>query len=670
MSLKPRRSIHASLKFGATSEKPPLNWLAHDLFLLLVFSCLPSLHSTSPFTLVAALSSRIQHCPLLVEIRLYIAPHANYYHHLLFTAFPRIFRRFGQRLPDEHATAVSIFLRTYRQAHIFTNHAKNRTMASYLPSFSSLSPVNTFPAYKGQYEVGTIDVEIPVSDLPVASDAPEGAVKTIAFRIFYPCQKPGKGDSHRPVRWIPQPQRQTINAFATFLGAGSKLASFISVLPQQLFWIKLPAHRNAKILDPPTDSKRWPVTMFSHGLAGSRNTYSYICGDMASNGMVVIAMDHRDGSSPIQYVRATADSPARSIPAVKIPHTASAETYEGRDKQLRIRLWETSMIYEALMKIDAGQSVENMDENTSWSRKERTEVLKQFEGALDIHRPGKVSWAGHSFGAATTVQLLKNIFYYQEKPQSASKPLIMPKSDAAIVQQILPESPALLLDMWCLPFRSPDQRWLLERPMPSYNAGGPQGDNILSVLSEGFFKWSDNREVTKQIISPPQQSPKTSASLKLPPSLARVRDDSPASSMRDSGYASDGSSPQRKPAAQPTRTKGPHMFYPLHSQHFNQSDFGVLFPWITKRFAKAEEPEHIIDLNVRAMVQVMREADIEVAGEVDTEILDKNKGVRSWVHIPLSGSQEANVAAAVEKRSSKADQAPRDGTMEEGAMEM
>ena len=549
-------------------------------------------------------------------------------------------------------------------------------MASYLPSFSSLSPVNTFPEYKGKYEVGTVDVEIPVSELSVASDAPEGAVKTIAFRIFYPCQKPGKGDTHRPVRWIPQPQRATINAFATFLGAGSKLASFISFMPQQLFWIKLPAHRNAKILDPPTDSKRWPVTMFSHGLAGSRNTYSYICGDMASNGMVVIAMDHRDGSSPIQYVRATADSPATTVPAVKIPHTATSETYEGRDKQLRIRLWEASMTFEALMRIDAGQQVENMDGNTSWSKKERTEVLRQFEGILDIHRPGKVSWAGHSFGAATTVQLLKSIFYYQERPKT-SKPLIVPNSDAAIIQQIMPESPALLLDMWCLPFRSPDQRWLLERPMPSYNAGGPQGDNILSVLSEGFFKWSENREVTKQVIGAPQQTPATSTSpplaekLKLAPNLARVRDESPASSMRDSGYGSDASSAQRKPSAQPIRSKGPHMFYPLKSQHFNQSDFGVLFPWITKRFAKAEEPEHIIDLNVRAMVQIMREADIEVVGEMDKEILDTTKKVRSWVHVPVGVAQEANVAAAVERRSSGVNQAPRDSMTEEGAaMEM
>ena len=539
--------------------------------------------------------------------------------------------------------------------------------------------MNTFPAYNGKYDVGTVDVEIPISDLPAASEAPEGAVSTVAFRIFYPCQAPGKGETHRPVRWVPQPQRETINAFAKFLGAGSKLASLISFVPQHLFWIKLPAHRNAAILEPPTTTKRWPVTMFSHGLAGSRNTYSFICGDMASKGMVVIAMDHRDGSSPLQHVRATADTPACSIPAVKIPHTVCAETFNGRDRQLRIRLWEASMAFEALMKIDAGQKVDNMDENTSWSRKERIEVLGQFEGMLDIHRPGTVSWAGHSFGAATTVQLLKSIFYYRDKPASATKPLIVPNSDAAIVQQIMPESPTLLLDMWCLPFRSPAQRWLLERPLPSYSAGGPQGDNVLSVLSEGFFKWTENRDVTKQIISPPRPSTRISIGgsqlsdkTKLPPTLERLRDDSPASSMRDSGYASDGSSQQRKSAEKsPTRTKGPHMFYPLHSQHFNQSDFGVLFPWITKKFAKAEEPGYIIDLNVRAMVQVMREAGIETGGESDSEVLDTNKQLRNWVQIPLGGSQEASVSAVVGRKMNSADQTPNDSmTAGAGSMEM
>ena len=82
------------------------------------------------------------------------------------------------------------------------------------------------------------------------------------------------------------------------------------------------------------------------------------------------------------------------------------------------------------------------------------------------------------------------------------------------------------------------------------------------------------------------------------------------------------------------------MFYVQKSQHFNHSDFGILFPWIARRFTKAEEPERILDLNVRAMVQVVREAGIQVAGEDDKEILDPEAGVRRWVAIPVEDEQK------------------------------
>jgi hypothetical protein len=56
---------------------------------------------------------------------------------------------------------------------------------------------------------------------------------------------------------------------------------------------------------------------------------------------------------------------------------------------------------------------------------------------------------------------------------------------------------------------------------------------------------------------------------------------------------------------------------------------------------------------------------------MDSEILDSTKKVRSWVHIPIGGSQEQNVAAAVERRSSGVSQAPKDSMTDEGAaMEM
>ncbi|KAF2765196.1 hypothetical protein EJ03DRAFT_369752 [Teratosphaeria nubilosa] len=473
-------------------------------------------------------------------------------------------------------------------------------MASLL---SGWNPIKFFPPYHGPYDVGTVDVEIPVADLPLPSGAPEDAQPTIAFRIFYPCEKPKKDEVDRPVRWIPQPQRATIASFAKFLGLPQKVAGAFSYIPQQLYWIKLPAHRNARLLDPPTGNGRWPVTVFSHGLAGSRNAYSQICGDLAANGMIVIALDHRDGSSPIQYVRATSTTEAHIVYPTKIPHHPVTDAvYEGRDKQLRIRLWEMSMAYEALIKIDKGHNIENLDSNTSKLRKERMEVLWQFNDMMDIHTPGKVTWSGHSFGAATTVQLLKSIFYYRERNEDDGKALIRPNADAAIIQQIVPESPTLLLDMWGLPLQSPFQKFLWDRPLPSYALGGPNGANLLSILSEAFQNWEDNLNINKAFAAKPSMS--------------------------------------RRPSRSSDRTAGPHMFYVGMTQHFNQSDFGIVFPYIALRVTKAQEPVRCLELNTRAMVQVIREAGIEVAGENDKEILDKESGIRNWVPIPVDEEDE------------------------------
>ena len=519
--------------------------------------------------------------------------------------------------------------------------------------FSRFNPVNSFPEYHGEYAVGTVDVEIPVSDLPAPCEIPDGASPTIAFRMFYPCVTPSSG-SDRPVRWIPQPQRLTVAALLKFLSLSERKAGWLSQLTQQFYWININAHRNASLLKPPTSHGRWPVTFFSHGLAGSRNAYSYICGDLASHGTVVIALDHRDGSSPVQYVRATPGKEAHTIDAVKISHEPSDAVWEARDKQLRIRLWEMSVAYEALMKIGAGEKVENMDDNTSSSRRERIEVLQRFEKKLDVERAGKVSWAGHSFGACTVAQLLKSVYYSRDRPEDAGKPLIKLNEHAAILRQIMPESPAMLLDMWGLPFQSPQQKYLWEKPMPSYAVGGPQGANIVSIVSEGFANWKGNLNINKHVIAAPSRSRRPSAAPrlsrepgKLLPQWAKLRDESPS---RDSGYASENSpaiagSLSREQSAdqsvapstpeQDCTTPGPHMFYVGKSQHFSQSDFGILFPWITRRITKAEEPERILELNCRAMVQTMRLSGVEMSGKNDEDILLPDGNIRRWVSIPV-----------------------------------
>jgi hypothetical protein len=97
---------------------------------------------------------------------------------------------------------------------------------------------------------------------------------------------------------------------------------------------QIPAYPNAPLLPPPeTNSKsddssetlanrannaRWPLVLFSHGLAGTRTTYSQWCGNLASEGHVVLALEHRDGSGPIVFVRS--ETEGRTIERVYVPY--------------------------------------------------------------------------------------------------------------------------------------------------------------------------------------------------------------------------------------------------------------------------------------------------------------------------------------------------------------
>jgi len=46
----------------------------------------------------------------------------------------------------------------------------------------------------------------------------------------------------------------------------------------------------------------FPLMMFSHGLGGSRTAYSSLCGEFASYGFIVCAIEHRDGSGARTFV--------------------------------------------------------------------------------------------------------------------------------------------------------------------------------------------------------------------------------------------------------------------------------------------------------------------------------------------------------------------------------
>lgn len=111
--------------------------------------------------------------------------------------------------------------------------------------------IPSFPPYEGPYQVGTMEVEIPVSALMdglredegvrVKLEQKERTIHTILFRIYYPATgehldenvngKPHrkgwgdylhgliKGEKGKPVYWVPEPyQEEFLKAYLRFGG--------------------------------------------------------------------------------------------------------------------------------------------------------------------------------------------------------------------------------------------------------------------------------------------------------------------------------------------------------------------------------------------------------------------------------------------------------------------
>ena len=368
---------------------------------------------------------------------------------------------------------------------------------------------HTLPEYSGPYSVGFMDIEFPARQPRTFSNIKRNhqhalRLDTVLFSVFYPCDLSSysvTGKKPSRATWLPRPRVPTSKGYAEFLSSpGMPVTAYIAATTM---FTKLPAFRNAKLGSniPPSletaeaessqntlmkedDKPRFPVIIFSHGLGGSRTCYSAVCGELASNGFIVVAMEHRDGSGARSYVnippgedlagdRATDNAPKRHYAVDYLwprdnaydtsPRNDQGVDTELRNAQIELRMAEVEEAYYVLelMNNDQGGLVYGSN-----LRKEGNvgSSSKGLEGINWTDWTGRmflkeVTMMGHSFGGATTIQIVRQADRFSWLGQG------------------------ILLDAWgaAMPVFEETTHERLRKP-------------ILVINSEAFMYWPENFE--------------------------------------------------------------------------------------------------------------------------------------------------------------------------------
>lgn len=346
--------------------------------------------------------------------------------------------------------------------------------------------LHRLPRYSGPYSVGYMDIEVPARDPRPISDLqrngkPVLRIDTVLMGIYYPCdvrkQATSKGglDKLHRVDWMPRPRIASAKGYAKFLNIPEMPVT--AYLACTTLFTKLPAFRNAKLATPyreevpetnkdvtdelpkPEDfdsREKFPVIIFSHGLGGSRLCYSTICGELASFGCIVIAVEHRDGSGARTHVSLPRDvdtsviesstaklytnddddkdagskevkgkSKAGVNPYYVVdyilpkdnaqdtsPHNAHGVDQILRSAQIELRQAEIKEAFHVISLINDGKGEEVAAMNLRRKGNVGSSSLgltgiqwKDWNGSMFLNQ---VTVMGHSFGGATTVHLCRD----------------------------------------------------------------------------------------------------------------------------------------------------------------------------------------------------------------------------------------------------------------------
>jgi pimeloyl-ACP methyl ester carboxylesterase len=164
-------------------------------------------------------------------------------------------------------------------------------------ALSVLFPAVELPPIDGPFNVGIVDFHLPVDmvnyDYKACGMNSSSGSTHVPVRILYPTLDEPKTmpllKPHTALEFC----RETMK-----LGAPAPRLKAFSWMLHTWRLSGIQAKRNARLL-PASEQKELPVVIFSHGLGGTSDIYSYQTMALAAHGFIVLSITHQDGSAPV-----------------------------------------------------------------------------------------------------------------------------------------------------------------------------------------------------------------------------------------------------------------------------------------------------------------------------------------------------------------------------------
>lgn len=266
----------------------------------------------------------------------------------------------------------------------------------------------TLPKPSGVFGVGCIDLMTKAACIPtdlhprILCESDLGSF----MRLYYPSD--ASTSTKDKTTWIPGPN-QTFYSYA--LASYAKMGRLVGWAVHWLYKnVKMDAVKNCSLIDQTSwgnqiknqiieESEKLPLIIFSHGIGGQRALYSVFCTQLASEGFVVAAIEHRDRSGMATFI---VDDSSKPVEISYFPDNAKTQEEKKdfmklRNEQLEKRTKEVSAALDLLEKLDSTpEDIYNCIETES--------DLNMFKGRINTSYPLMM---GHSFGGATMANALK-----------------------------------------------------------------------------------------------------------------------------------------------------------------------------------------------------------------------------------------------------------------------